>query len=39
MRYDGSPVIVADGSEAPPDAANSYVPSGASLVRPTRPVM
>jgi 2-polyprenyl-6-methoxyphenol hydroxylase-like FAD-dependent oxidoreductase len=26
-RYDCSPVIVADGSEVPPDAANSYVPS------------
>jgi 2-polyprenyl-6-methoxyphenol hydroxylase-like FAD-dependent oxidoreductase len=26
-RYDGSPVIVADGSEGPPDAANTYVPS------------
>jgi 2-polyprenyl-6-methoxyphenol hydroxylase-like FAD-dependent oxidoreductase len=28
-RYDGSPVIVADGSEAPPDTANDYVPSAA----------
>lgn len=26
-RYGGSPVIVADGSTAPPDAANTYVPS------------
>src|SRR5262249_55948936 len=26
-RYDGSPVIVADGSAAPADAANDYVPS------------
>ena len=26
-RYEGSPVIVADGSTAPPDAANTYVPS------------
>ncbi|WP_298241837.1 FAD-dependent oxidoreductase [uncultured Bradyrhizobium sp.] len=26
-RYDGSPIIVSDGSEPPPDAANVYVPS------------
>jgi 2-polyprenyl-6-methoxyphenol hydroxylase-like FAD-dependent oxidoreductase len=26
-RYDGSPVIVGDGSAPPPDAANSYVPT------------
>ena len=26
-RYGGSPVIAADGSTAPPDAANAYVPS------------
>lgn len=26
-RYDGSPVIVSDGSQPPPDAANVYVPS------------
>jgi 2-polyprenyl-6-methoxyphenol hydroxylase-like FAD-dependent oxidoreductase len=26
-RYDGSPVIVSDGSTPPPDAANVYVPS------------
>jgi len=26
-RYDGSPVIVSDGSLPPPDAANLYVPS------------
>jgi 2-polyprenyl-6-methoxyphenol hydroxylase-like FAD-dependent oxidoreductase len=26
-RYDGSPVIVPDGSTPPPDAANVYVPS------------
>src|SRR5262249_8526397 len=25
-RYDDSPVIVGDGSEAPPDSANTYVP-------------
>ncbi|HTI67151.1 MAG TPA: FAD-dependent oxidoreductase [Caulobacteraceae bacterium] len=26
-RYDGSPAIVADGTAAPPDAANLYVPT------------
>ncbi|MFB6450113.1 FAD-dependent oxidoreductase [Bradyrhizobium tunisiense] len=26
-RYDGSPIIVSDGSRPPPDAANVYVPS------------
>jgi hypothetical protein len=26
-RYDGSPVIVSDGSAPPPDSANTYVPS------------
>lgn len=26
-RYDGSPIIVPDGSAPPPDSANSYVPS------------
>jgi 2-polyprenyl-6-methoxyphenol hydroxylase-like FAD-dependent oxidoreductase len=26
-RYDGSPVIVADGTTPPPDAANTYVPT------------
>ena len=26
-RYDGSPIIVADGTKPPPDAANSYVPT------------
>jgi 2-polyprenyl-6-methoxyphenol hydroxylase-like FAD-dependent oxidoreductase len=26
-RYDGSPIIVPDGSLPPPDAANAYVPS------------
>lgn len=26
-RYDGSPIIVSDGSVPPPDAANVYVPS------------
>jgi len=28
-RYDGSPVIVSDGSEAPADSANNYLPSAA----------
>jgi 2-polyprenyl-6-methoxyphenol hydroxylase-like FAD-dependent oxidoreductase len=26
-RYDGSPIIVADGTAPPPDAVNTYVPS------------
>lgn len=26
-RYDGSPIIISDGSAPPPDAANVYVPS------------
>ncbi|MHB1568985.1 MAG: FAD-dependent oxidoreductase [Solirubrobacteraceae bacterium] len=26
-RYDGSPIVIADGSQPPPDAANSYEPS------------
>ncbi|MGC2779916.1 MAG: FAD-dependent oxidoreductase, partial [Bradyrhizobium sp.] len=26
-RYDGSPIIVSDGTQPPPDAANVYVPS------------
>jgi 2-polyprenyl-6-methoxyphenol hydroxylase-like FAD-dependent oxidoreductase len=26
-RYDGSPIIVADGTQPPPDAANVYVPT------------
>lgn len=26
-RYDGSPVVIADGAPPPPDAANIYVPS------------
>ena len=33
-RYDGSPVIVPDGSTPPPDAANSYVPSASPGGRP-----
>lgn len=28
-RYDGSPIIVFDGSETPPDGANSYTPTAA----------
>jgi 2-polyprenyl-6-methoxyphenol hydroxylase-like FAD-dependent oxidoreductase len=27
-RYDGSPIIVSDGTAPPPDAANSYQPTG-----------
>ena len=26
-RYDGSPIVVADGTAPPPDAANTYIPS------------
>ncbi|WP_257168070.1 FAD-dependent oxidoreductase [Bradyrhizobium sp. SRS-191] len=26
-RYDGSPIVVADGTSPPPDSANEYVPS------------
>ncbi len=33
-RYDGSPIIVADGSTPPPDAANSYQPSAYPGGRP-----
>ncbi len=33
-RYDGSPVIVADGSSPPPDAPNAYVPSACPGGRP-----
>ena len=33
-RYDGSPVIVADGSAPPPDAANQYVPTACPGGRP-----
>jgi 2-polyprenyl-6-methoxyphenol hydroxylase-like FAD-dependent oxidoreductase len=33
-RYDGSPLIVADGSTPPPDAANSYQPSACPGGRP-----
>ena len=33
-RYDGSPIIVADGSTPPPDAPNSYVPSACPGGRP-----
>lgn len=33
-RYDGSPVIVADGSIPPPDAANRYRPSACPGGRP-----
>ena len=33
-RYDGSPVIVGDGTAAPPDRANEYVPSACPGGRP-----
>lgn len=33
-RYDGSPLIVADGSAPPPDAANSYTPTACPGGRP-----
>ena len=33
-RYDGSTLIVADGTKAPPDAANSYVPCATPGGRP-----
>ncbi len=33
-RYDGSPVIVADGTQPPADAANSYTPSACPGGRP-----
>ncbi|HEX2198661.1 MAG TPA: FAD-dependent oxidoreductase, partial [Burkholderiales bacterium] len=33
-RYDGSPAIVADGTQPPPDAANRYVPTACPGGRP-----
>jgi hypothetical protein len=33
-RYDGSPLIVPDGSTPPPDAANSYTPTACPGGRP-----
>jgi hypothetical protein len=33
-RYDGSPVIVGDGTPAPPDQANVYVPTASPGGRP-----
>jgi 2-polyprenyl-6-methoxyphenol hydroxylase-like FAD-dependent oxidoreductase len=33
-RYDDSPIIVADGTSAPPDAPNTYVPSACPGGRP-----
>lgn len=33
-RYDGSPIIVADGTAPPPDAANSYQPTACPGGRP-----
>ncbi|MBC7437547.1 MAG: FAD-dependent oxidoreductase [Bdellovibrionales bacterium] len=33
-RYDGSPVVVGDGTSAPPDTANEYVPTATPGGRP-----
>jgi 2-polyprenyl-6-methoxyphenol hydroxylase-like FAD-dependent oxidoreductase len=33
-RYDGSPVIVSDGTQAPPDEPNTYVPTATPGGRP-----
>jgi 2-polyprenyl-6-methoxyphenol hydroxylase-like FAD-dependent oxidoreductase len=33
-RYDGSPAIVPDGTQPPPDTANSYIPSACPGGRP-----
>lgn len=33
-RYDGSPIIVGDGTTAPPDTANSYIPCATPGGRP-----
>ncbi|WP_332826013.1 FAD-dependent oxidoreductase [Ramlibacter sp.] len=33
-RYDGSPLIVGDGTQPPPDAANAYVPTACPGGRP-----
>lgn len=33
-RYDGSPIVVGDGTTAPPDAANSYTPCATPGGRP-----
>ena len=33
-RYDGSPIIVADGTQPPPDAPNNYTPSACPGGRP-----
>ena len=33
-RYDGSPAIVSDGTQPPPDSANSYIPSACPGGRP-----
>jgi 2-polyprenyl-6-methoxyphenol hydroxylase-like FAD-dependent oxidoreductase len=33
-RYDGSPIIVSDGTTAPPDAANTYTPCATPGGRP-----
>ncbi len=33
-RYDGSPIILSDGTTAPPDAANTYIPCATPGGRP-----
>jgi 2-polyprenyl-6-methoxyphenol hydroxylase-like FAD-dependent oxidoreductase len=33
-RYDGSPLVVSDGTQPPPDSANSYVPTACPGGRP-----
>jgi hypothetical protein len=33
-RYDGSPIVVADGTEPPPDRANEYMPTACPGGRP-----
>jgi 2-polyprenyl-6-methoxyphenol hydroxylase-like FAD-dependent oxidoreductase len=33
-RYDGSPLVVADGTSPPPDSANNYIPSACPGGRP-----
>lgn len=33
-RYDGSPIVVMDGSVPPPDSANTYIPTGTPGGRP-----
>jgi hypothetical protein len=33
-RYDGSPIVIADGTQPPPDSANAYVPTACPGGRP-----